>query len=93
MVKSRRRASNMKRKVDKNSQITQATVANYTGRAISFAKWAEHQENAISAMNARNLLLKELRKRKLALGLGRRDKFRILDIGCGSGRDVREFCL
>ena len=44
-------------------------------------------------MKARNLSLKKLRKRKLAIGLGRRDKFHILDIGCGTGRDVREFCL
>ena len=51
----------MKSKAENNSQITQGTIANYSGRAISLAKWAEHQENAIYAMNARNVLLKELR--------------------------------
>lgn len=75
--------------------VTAATVANYGGRATSFADWAEEAENSKSAQQARQLLVGALEGEFFSTSAGAalpQSRFvRILDVGCGSGRDVLAF--
>lgn len=73
--------------------ILEGNVSNYGSRAAKFSDWAEKSSNAETAAFARGVLLRELRKRLQAGLFGSITTIRILDIGCGSGRDVREFNL
>lgn len=68
------------------SAVTQSTVANYTGRAESFRQWAFSTE-AAAASGARNVFLEQLQRT-----FPRQEKLRILDAGCGPGRDLLAFC-
>jgi SAM-dependent methyltransferase len=59
------------------------TVMNYTSRAERFAEWAEERAMAEAAA--------DLRARLIAHLAGGRASLQVLDVGCGSGRDVVAF--
>ena len=53
---------------------------------MQFADWAESKENAGPAAELRNLLLKSICSVKKSGPI-----IRVLDAGCGSGRDIAAF--
>eukprot|EP01065_Artemidia_motanka_P036686 TRINITY_DN44653_c0_g1_i1.p2 TRINITY_DN44653_c0_g1~~TRINITY_DN44653_c0_g1_i1.p2 ORF type:complete len:218 (+),score=85.82 TRINITY_DN44653_c0_g1_i1:42-656(+) len=57
------------------------TVRNYAGRAASFARWAERTDSAAAVAEVRDAFVS-------ALGSGRGA---VVDVGCGSGRDLAAF--
>lgn len=61
------------------------TARNYEGRAAEFSAWAEEAANAVAATRLRKRFLSHCAMN------GRSTALRLLDLGCGSGRDVREF--
>jgi SAM-dependent methyltransferase len=64
---------------------TVSTVANYEGRASSFTQWAWGSE-AAAASHIRDLFLEQLSKQTTGA-----QPTRVLDVGCGPGRDVLAF--
>ena len=67
-------------------EIASANAANYQGRAASFARWADGAE-AHPAAAVRGIFLRNLPRRKSTP----QDKLRVLDLGCGNGRDLAVF--
>jgi len=73
------------------------TAKNYQSRHQKFSSWAEEDRNAKPAKKCRELFLHFLSLRVLKYLQRDRIKFdtlreiSILDAGCGSGRDLREF--
>lgn len=65
--------------------VTKSTVRNYAGRSDSFSSWALDHDNASAGRVARETFMSALRTR-FPYGT-----LRILDVGCGSGRDVLAF--
>eukprot|EP01007_Sphenomonas_quadrangularis_P000274 NODE_1113_length_997_cov_111.457806_g923_i0.p3 GENE.NODE_1113_length_997_cov_111.457806_g923_i0~~NODE_1113_length_997_cov_111.457806_g923_i0.p3 ORF type:complete len:88 (-),score=4.97 NODE_1113_length_997_cov_111.457806_g923_i0:645-908(-) len=61
-----------------------STVANYSGRASSFASWAFGSEAAGGAA-ARDIFLRALRRTFPS------EQLKIMDAGCGPGRDLLAF--
>lgn len=74
-----------------------STSKNYQSRHQKFSSWAEEDQNASAAKKCRELFLHFLSVR--VLRFYRNDKsmidaiqeIRVLDAGCGSGRDLKEF--
>jgi len=68
--------------------VLRATVQNYSGRASSFSKWAEEPENTQSAECARNTFTEQVKTAHPTIR-----PLRIIDAGCGSGRDLQAFAM
>lgn len=60
------------------------TAGNYERRAAEFSAWAEERANSEAAARARERFVACCRRSGKA-------PLQLLDLGCGSGRDVREF--
>ena len=67
-------------------EVAAANAANYAGRAESFARWADGSQVA-SAITARGMFIRHLPPRHSTAD----DPLRILDLGCGNGRDLAVF--
>merc|ERR1719233_1043207 len=82
---------------DADRSYVNSTANNYQSRHQKFSSWAEEDRNANPAKKCRELFLHFLSLR--ILKYLRTDRFKfdtlrevsILDAGCGSGRDLREF--
>lgn len=72
-----------------NADYIKSTCKNYEGRSRSFAEWAEEDSNAKSAAKCRELLLKYLTTE--SPDFQGRSSVKVLDAGCGSGRDLAAF--
>lgn len=72
------------------SDAVESTVRNYSGRVDSFAAWADGSQ-AASGEVARNLFLQCLQSVPLSPSDRERALYRVLDAGCGPGRDLAAF--
>ena len=82
---------------DKDKSYIDSTAKNYQSRHQKFSSWAEKDSSSYPAKKCRELLLHFLSLR--ILKFLQKESFKddtiqeisILDAGCGSGRDLREF--
>jgi len=72
---------------DELSEAVRNTVANYDGRASEFHNWSLTESEASAGAAARELFISTLRDQFL----GHRVRLRVLDGGCGGGRDLKGF--
>ena len=83
--------------VNRHKSYVQSTTDNYQSRFKSFKEWATEDKNANAAKRCRDVLMHFLSLRMAQMIEMKRiesiigSEIRLLDAGCGPGRDLKEF--